>query len=517
MSSLRPTLAALLMFALGCSSSSSTQTTPPPAAAEDAGPSPSATPDAGPAPIEWGVCPDRFRDQCATIAMPLDHARPDGETIDVFVSRRGTGKRQLWLLQGGPGGSAEAFFGLHDFLSNLDPELEVYTIEHRGVGDSTRLGCAAEKSSTPGGSKILETEWPACRDEVVQKWGDRLQYFSTTQAAHDLSLAIQRTRRPEQKVFVYGGSYGTYWANRFGVLHPDRADGIVLDAPVQPNSDLYRYDLQFEPVGRKIFSELCPQAPRCAEHLGADPLAFLDRVVAKLRAGHCGELGVDMDTWKTVFGVFLMDYNLRNWLPALIYRLDRCGEADQTAIATLFGNIFRGGAGVPRKSDVLQVHVLLSEFWPRTHVDDAEIKAANAKATFFQNAVAHTFAMQDTWPRYAPDPMVNSYMPANLPVVTLAGSLDPAAPPALVGYGYRDQMKGPHQTFVEIPYGAHTVLTSGAVAPDQPGCPAQLVKTFLLDPKAALPTECAAKVLKPSFDAPAALATKYFGTADIYK
>jgi hypothetical protein len=43
------------------------------------------------------------------------------------------------------------------------------------------------------------------------------------------------------------------------------------------------------------------------------------------------------------------------------------------------------------------------------------------------------------------------------------------------------------------------------------------VKTFLLDPKAALPTECAAKVLKPSFDAPAALATKYFGTADIYK
>jgi pimeloyl-ACP methyl ester carboxylesterase len=516
MRSLPHVLASLVVLALGCSSTPS-QNAPTPAPSVDAGASPDAAPVATAPPIEWGTCPDRFRDQCATIAMPLDHDHPEGETIDVFVSRRGTGKRQLWLLQGGPGGSAEAFFGLHDFLTNLDPELEVYTIEHRGVGDSTRLGCAAEKSSTPGGSKILETEWAACRDEVVQKWGSRLAFFSTTQAAHDLALAIQRTRGPQHKVFVYGGSYGTYWGNRFGVLHPDRADGLVLDAPVQPASGLHLYDLQFEPIGRKIFSELCPQAPRCAEHLGVDPLAFLDRVVAKLRTGHCGELGVDMDTWKTVFGVFLMDYNLRNWLPALIYRLDRCGEADQTAIATLFGNIFRGGAGVPRKSDVLQVHVLLSEFWPRTHVDDTEVKAAGTTATFFQNAVAHTFAMQDTWPRYAPDPAAASYAPPSLPVLTLAGSLDPAAPPALVGYGYRDQMKGPHHTFVEIPYGAHTVLTSGSVGPDQPGCPAQLVRAFLADPTAKLPVDCAAKVLKPSFDAPPALATRYFGTEDIYK
>ncbi len=518
MRSLRHVLPSLVALAFGCSSAPP-QSVPVAAQAADAGVPVDAASEVA-EPIEWGACPSRFRDQCATLAMPLDHAHPEGETIDVFVSRRGTGtgtgKRQLWLLQGGPGASAESFFGLHDFLTTIDPELEVYTIEHRGVGDSTRLGCSAERSNSAGGAKIVESEWSACRDEVQKQWGSRLAFFSTTQAAHDLALAVKRTRGPQHKTFVYGGSYGTFWANRFGVLHPTAADGIVLDAPVQPGTSLARYDLQFEPIGRRIFSELCPQAPRCAEHLGADPLSFLDRAVAKLRTGHCSALGVDFDTWKTVFGVFLMDYNLRNWLPALVYRLDRCNAADQTAIATLFGNIFRGGSGVPRTSMVLQVHVLLSELWARTHVDDAEIKAANATATFFQNASAPAYLMQDSWPRYSQDPAAADYVPPSVPVLTLAGSLDPAAPPALVGYGYRDRMTGPHQTFVEIPYGAHTVLTSGSVGPDEPGCPAQLVRAFLADPTAKLPVACAARVQKPSFDAPAALATRYFGTEDIY-
>lgn len=505
-------LALLPVLLIACGSSTT------PAEPADAGPADSDTGavDSGPPKeIEWGPCPDRFRDQCAKISVPLDHAHPEGESIEVFLSKRGSGPRQLWLLQGGPGASAESFYGLHDFLTNLDKDLEVYTLEFRGVGESSRLGCVAEKGGTPGGTRIVVSEWPACRDDVVARLGTRLAFYDTTQAAHDLDVAIARTARAGQKTFVYGGSYGTFWAHRFAVLHPTRAAGIILDAPVQPGAQLHEYDLSFEPIGRKVFGELCAKAPRCASHLGADPLATLDRVVAALKDGHCSSLGVPMDTWKSVFGLFLMDYNLRNWLPAVIHRLDRCNDADQAAIGALFGTLFKGG-GVPRTSAVTQVNVLLSEFWPRTHADQALITEAYAKATFFMNANAHSYAMQDTWPRYAEDPRAREYAPANVPILTMAGALDPAAPPAKVGYGYRDNLKGPHQTFVEIPYGAHTVLTSGSVGPDVPGCPAQLVRAFLLDPSSALPVDCVGKVLNPSFDATTATATKYFGTADLY-
>jgi pimeloyl-ACP methyl ester carboxylesterase len=489
-----------------------------PDAAPDAGPPLDATvddagTDAG-MPLAWGSCPTGFRDECATFQAPLNHADPDGETIDVFVSRRGSGTRQLWLLQGGPGASAESFFGLHDFLEMVDPDLEVYVIEHRGVGDSTRLGCSAEGTTSPAGLQITLDEWRGCHDELVAEWGDRLAFFDTTQAAHDLALAIERTRRPGQSVFLYGGSYGSYWANRFAVLHPDVAAGIVLDAPVQPGSRLHEYDLAFEPIGREVFGELCPASERCREHLGDDPAAFVDTLFEKLATGHCASLGVDVDTWKVVFGLSLMNYNLRNWLPAIAYRLDRCSTGDQSAIATLFNRIF-GGGGPLRTSQPLQVNVVLSELWPREATDRARIDAAREEAVFFMDALAHLYETESYWPRYAEDPRGAEYAPARVPILAMAGTLDPAAPPARTAYGFRDNLRGPHQTFVEIPYGPHTVLSAGFLA-EGPTCSVRLVRAFLADPTAELPVDCVPDVLPPSFDAPPTVSQTFFGSDDLY-
>lgn len=471
--------------------------------------------DAGAPAIAWGPCQTGFRDECAIVRMPLDHDDPGGETIDIHLSRRGRGGRQLWLLQGGPGASAELFYNLHDQLTAIDPELEVYTIEFRGVGDSTRLGCAGEGALTPGGVQVTDEEWPACVAEVEATWGDRLRFFSTTQAAHDLALAIAWTRRPDQRVFVYGGSYGTYWANRFGVYHPDAADGLILDAPVQPGAELHHYDLTFETVGQDVLA-LCAATPRCAEHLGPDPAAFVRSLFERMEAGHCSSLGVDVPTWRLVFGLSLMDYNLRNWMPAIAYRLDRCSAADQAAIATLFSVVFGGGGGgVPRTSRVTQLNVLLSELWPAGEADPAPVDAARDSAVFFMDGVHHAFVTQADWPRYLRDRRDAEYAPPTLPVLVMGSLLDPAAPPELVGRGYRDHLTGAHQTYVEIPYGAHAVLSAGFL-PEPPHCSARIVRAFLADPTSTLPVECAEDVLPPSFDAPAPVSMRFFGTADLY-
>jgi hypothetical protein len=85
--------------------------------APDAAPAPDAPPDAAPPatdaapppPLPWGACPDRFRSECTTLSVPLNHDDPEGESIDVFLSHRPGMGKQLWLLQGGPGASAESF------------------------------------------------------------------------------------------------------------------------------------------------------------------------------------------------------------------------------------------------------------------------------------------------------------------------------------------------------------------------------------------------------------------------
>ena len=87
---------------------------------------------------------------------------------------------------------------------------------------------------------------------------------------------------------------------------------------------------------------------------------------------------------------------------------------------------------------------------------------------------------------------------------------------AIVGEGYRDALTGPHQTYVEMPYGAHGVLTSSPVDDGMPLCPVQLVRAFLADPTAELPVDCVSHVVAPTFDATADVAMRFWGTPDLY-
>lgn len=98
----------------------------------------------------------------------------------------------------------------------------------------------------------------------------------------------------------------------------------------------------------------------------------------------------------------------------------------------------------------------------------------------------------------------------------MAGEHDPASPPARFGHGFRDRLAGPHQTYVEMPYGAHGVLASSPVGGGMPLCPVQLVRAFLADPTAELPVDCAERVLAPTFDSPEDVVMRYGGTTELY-
>src|SRR5258706_16478361 len=71
-------------------------------------------PDAGEAgadagSVKYESCPGGYSGACAKIPMPLDWKDPNGKTIDILIDKISSSrapKVQLWLLQGGAGGSA---------------------------------------------------------------------------------------------------------------------------------------------------------------------------------------------------------------------------------------------------------------------------------------------------------------------------------------------------------------------------------------------------------------------------
>ncbi len=78
-----------------------------------------------------------------TFAVPLDHARPDGEQIEVFgrevVAATGRTRQLPWLvfLQGGPGFGAPRPMGRESWLDRALRDFRVLLLDQRGTGRSS--------------------------------------------------------------------------------------------------------------------------------------------------------------------------------------------------------------------------------------------------------------------------------------------------------------------------------------------------------------------------------------------
>ncbi len=188
---------------------------------------------------------------------PLDRGTPDGAKIPVFVSRAKSysfHRADLWLVQGGPGGSASYFYTFVDELRAALPGVDIYTIEHRGVGQSARLGCPEQESPSSDEETIISlAEVPACVAALEEQSMGSLRYFRLTPAAQDLAEAVDRTRTPGTEVFIYGVSYGTSVAIRYMQLRPQEATGVILDSVSPPGLKFFSdYEKQYDGVLQKL-------------------------------------------------------------------------------------------------------------------------------------------------------------------------------------------------------------------------------------------------------------------------
>jgi pimeloyl-ACP methyl ester carboxylesterase len=531
-------VAAALLLAAGCGDGSSNGATDAGTdAGADAGGDPDGGDDAGPDPaIDWQPCPlyldqpDGIQAECATIDVPLRWSEPGGPTIGIFVQRlRGTAaevRGQLWLLEGGPGGSGADFDSFMEELRGLDPTLDLYAVDHRGVGRSARLSCPEEDAETSDwGTSVSPAEVPACLAAVEAAWGDDLDEFTTTAAARDLGRLIDLAAEPGRDVFVYGVSYGTYWAHRYLQIHPDQATAVILDSIAPPGESFVGYDADFDAVGEE-FMALCAADDLCASKLGADPWAAVGDLLAAIEGGFCPAVttywGLDVPTTRVVLAYLLMSPVTRTYLPAFVYRLARCDAADAAALDNLLDVLF-GSAETTYydtlMSDALFYNVALGELWPDpdAHPSVDAIAAEQDGLYVSIGLTPRVAAVQDAWPAYPDDAWVGAWAETDTPLLMMNGDLDPQTP-IWVGGQAADHLHGPNQWFYTIPRAAHCVVaqTPVAAAGDTP-CGMEILLGFLADPTAEPDTACLAEIPAEGFLGDPAINAYLLGTADLWE
>lgn len=475
-------------------------------------------PDAGPATpsISWTDCPLRSEGtgptaSCGTLLTPLDPADPNSPAIEVFVKRfrpaGGKGLRALWLLQGGPGASGYVFEGLSEQIATRFPDVDYYMPDHRGTGLSTRVGCAVQEAEdSEGGIFITPAEWPACIADVKARLGAGLAAFNTTNAAKDLGALIAAARQPGQPTFVYGVSYGTYWAHRYLQLFPAQADGVVFDSIFPQGGSLARQDEDANAAAKDFF-DACGANAFCAGKLGADPWAKAQALVAKLKAGHCSEIalpGIPTHVlYRRAFGSLLMNAGLRAYVPAIVYRADRCAATDIPALKQLNAAL-TGPQPVSlelRKWGwVLSNNIVFSELFESPEPTAAQLQAIREAAVASRDITEAFEVHLGTWPRYTPDALAKAWADTRLPLLFLQGGLDPAtllSKARLV----KPNFTRANQHWVEIPTATHTTIVSSATTAGR-SCGTLMMMGFLENPTAPLDTSCLSMVRPIDFTLP---------------
>ena len=402
--------------------------------------------------VTWQSCPlisdaIALDAECATIEVPLDWDAADGETIELFVKRKPAtvaSEGQIWFLAGGPGQSSVGFEGLVDQVAGQAPQLSFYMIDHRGVGRSTRLGCPEQEAlASAGANQITVDEMPDCLATVRAQYSDEaLSHFSTDQAARDVGELIAHLRAAGETVAVWGGSYGTDWADAYAVYFPEQADALVLGA-IAVGGELATVDMRFDAVARQ-YLERC-EADLCASKFQAEfGMAARDVAIATMSgsdAAFCpaiAALGWTPAILKPLLGQLIYSWENRKLVPAMIYRAARCDTSDVGVFTHLADLFSQPPTEIPLEQELwgmfITHHIIKSELWTDPPISAAELTSITDAAIVINGTPSLMVDSYEGWPVY--ERPVRGFGSPGGHVLLVHGELD-FTPPAPLPTGRR--------------------------------------------------------------------------------
>ncbi|MER7109027.1 alpha/beta hydrolase [Streptomyces sp. NPDC000229] len=191
--------------------------------------------------------------RCASVKVPLDYAKPDGETISIALIRKEARYKDrrigsLLFNFGGPGASGvTAMPHASEQFEELAARYDLVGFDPRGVERSSGVVCRDSKEQAASLARIdLTPDTPAeeaafLKDGAdfgagcAKRSGKVIPHVTTSNTARDLELV--RHVLGDKKLNYMGFSYGTQLGGTYAHLFPRNVGRTVLDAVVDPTAD----------------------------------------------------------------------------------------------------------------------------------------------------------------------------------------------------------------------------------------------------------------------------------------
>lgn len=245
-------------------------------------------------PLQWGPCPAHVQTPsavCATMQVPLDYSDPGGPMIDVMVEKQpaanpGARRGVVFGNAGGPGGDTLSFFDdnpVFTWPQELRNEFDLIAVQPRGLQHATPIDCG----ELPTDPFVLATNGGgAFAAGCEANSPGYARHITTENTARDWEMARQALG--EERINIYGLSYGTQLGSVYATLFPQHTDKLVLDSGIDPDRQWGQLLRDQDPAYKQRFYDMFSWiADNDAEyHLGTTALQvyqrWSERVVAEV-------------------------------------------------------------------------------------------------------------------------------------------------------------------------------------------------------------------------------------------
>lgn len=248
------------------------------------------------APPVWRSCAEG---DCATLRVPLDRARPDGEQIELALSRVRARKpsQRIGSLLVNPGGPGAPGVGFAPQVAEILPRsitdrFDIVGWDPRGTGRSTSVDCGSRLDylfavdTAPDDAEELAT-----LESVSQRFARDcatrspalLPHIASIDTVYDMDRIRAALGDPE--LTYIGFSYGTYLGALYAQTYPEHVRALVLDGAIDPSLSAADVSIQqakgFD-QSLQAFFEYCARRRSCAFHHGGDPRSAYDVLRARI-------------------------------------------------------------------------------------------------------------------------------------------------------------------------------------------------------------------------------------------
>ncbi|NVJ98312.1 MAG: alpha/beta fold hydrolase [Alphaproteobacteria bacterium] len=418
----------------------------------------------------------RERVRCMTLEVPLDYDNPDGRKIDVFtaiVPARGSNaeKDALWLLAGGPGQAAAEWGGLaKTALRAIHQKRDIVLMDQRGTGKSNPLECKM------GSEQVFEelTDWTRFIADCRAEYDIDVRHFTMENVIRDMEEV--RKALGQEKLNLWGGSWGTRTAGLYEKRHPDRVRSIVIDGVAPPDVSLFESAPASAERALRLLAQDCLEVDGCAVKY-PDFEENVDTLIRRAENGDLRYEGKDLLTGKPLS----FDLNFTSaveGIRALMYSANSTVMLPYLVQEAVEGNLAPWAAAAASGGDAgmylgATLSILCGEELPRVRADALEAAATDsfAKDSYYQ----YWKAGCQGWESMPGADDAHEPIATDVPTLILSGNLDPITPPEMGEHW----LKGASNA-------RHIVVNGNGHITSNTACMPRLIGEFVdtLDPKA---------------------------------